>query len=131
MNQTEEGWLVPSQSMGERTYKVDPQQQTCTCPDHAENGHKCKHIFAVEFTMKREIFMDGTITETKTITFTEEKRFTRDWPAYNAAQSTEKKRLQVLLADLCRNLPERDCAHKRGPKPHLVKDSIFSMVLKI
>src|SRR5712692_5948070 len=64
-------WQVPSQSC-EKVYTVDPVGQTCTCPDHQEWHHKCKHIFAVEITIKREISADGqTITETKSITFTE------------------------------------------------------------
>jgi len=39
LNRTAEGWLVPSQA-GERIYCVDPDKQTCTCPDHKESGHK-------------------------------------------------------------------------------------------
>jgi hypothetical protein len=45
---------------------------------------------------------------------------------------TEKKRVQALLHDLCRKLPERDgLDRKRGPKPHLIRDSVFSMAFKI
>jgi hypothetical protein len=47
------------------------------------------------------------------------------------AQATEKKRLQVLLHDLCRHLPEPDRLHTRGRRPHLVKDAIFTMVFKV
>ena len=129
LNHTPDGWLVPSQQSAV-IYTVNVNKQTCTCPDH-ENGNKCKHIYAVEFTMKREVATDGTITETKSIIFTEKKVYTQDWSAYNAAQSTEKRRLQVLLVDLCRNLPERDRSGKCGPKPHLVKDSIFAMCFKV
>ena len=72
---------------------------------------------------------DGTVTETKTLTFTEKKVYKQDWPAYNAAQSVEKDRFQELLFDLCRGLaePERTSC---GRKPHTVKDSIFAMVFK-
>ena len=65
LNKTPDGWLVPSQS-GERIYRVNVEKQTCTCPDHQEGGFKCKHLYAVEFTMKREVNPDGTVTETKT-----------------------------------------------------------------
>src|SRR5205823_5805946 len=58
-------WVVPSQSDGDRRYAVDVENQRCTCPDHQEAGFKCKHLFAVEFTMKREVATDGTVTETK------------------------------------------------------------------
>jgi len=128
LNPTPEGWLVPSQS-GERIYTVDVKKQTCTCPDH-EAGHKCKHIYAVEFTLKREVNSDGTITDTKSMTFTEKVTYRQDWPAYNLAQSIEKDRLQELLRDLCRGIEEP--AHDgMGRKPHLVKDCIFAMVFKV
>jgi hypothetical protein len=105
----------------------------CTCPDHLEGGFKCKHLYAVEFTLKREVATDGTVTETKAVTFTEKKVYKQDWPAYNLlAQATEKRRLRVLLRDLCRNLPERPRdEHRRGPKPHLVSDAVFAMAYKV
>lgn len=130
LNQTPNGWLVPSQS-GEGIYTVDPAKQTCTCPDH-ENGHKCKHLYAVEITMKREVAADGTVTETRSITFTEKKTYKQDWPAYNVAQATEKPRLQTLLHDLCKNLPDPERpANKSGPKPHRTCDAIFAMAFKV
>jgi transposase len=109
LNRTPEGWLVPSQSGGDRTYTVSPTEQTCTCPDH-EAGHKCKHIYAVEFTLKREV--------------------AQDWPAYNHAQSIEKDRLQELLFDLCQAI---DDPMRPGPgrKPHTKRDSVFAMVFKV
>lgn len=125
-------WIVPSQSAPDKKYQVSLNgKETCTCPDHAENGHVCKHIRAVKITMKRELGMNGEIVETKQLLFEETKVYRQQWTAYNAAQACEKERLQVLLADLCRNLPERDCTHKRGPKPHSVKDSVFAMVFKV
>ena len=43
-------WLVPSQSgKGRYTVCLDPAEPHCSCPDHEEGGHKCKHIFAVEY----------------------------------------------------------------------------------
>src|SRR4051794_21446627 len=78
-------WIVPSQSGAERLSRVNVASQTCTCPDHQEGGFKCKHLYAVEFTMRREVASDGTVTETKSITFTEKKVYRQDWPAYNAA----------------------------------------------
>ncbi len=120
LNQTPDGWLVPSQS-GEKIYRVNVEKQTCTCPDHTESGFKCKHLYAVEFTIKREVHPDGSVTETKTLTFTEKVKYKQDWPAYNYAQSVEKDRLQELLFDLCRGLEEpvhkgggRRAAHRQG-----------------
>src|SRR5438876_8517248 len=119
LNHTPGGWLVPSQS-GALIYTVNTEAQTCTCPDHQEAGFKCKHLYAVEFTMKREVGTDGTVTETKTITFTEKKVYKQDWTAYNLAQSIEKDRFQVLLNDLCLGIQEPERPVKRGPKPHLL-----------
>ena len=130
LNKTSDGWLVPSQS-NETIYRVNAEKQTCTCPDHAEAGFKCKHLYAVEFTAKREVGADGTVTETKTLTFTEKVTYKQDWTAYNTAQSVEKDRVQELLCDLCRDLPEPIRTGKSGPKPHSVKDSVFAMVFKV
>jgi transposase len=129
LNQEDGAWLVPSQG-SDKVYRVSPDKQTCTCPDHQEAGHKCKHIYAVEFTMKREVHRDGTVTETKSITFTEKKTYSQDWPAYNHAQSIEKDRLQELLFDLCQSV---DNTIRPGPgrKPHSKRDSIFAMVFKV
>jgi transposase len=130
LNHTPEGWLVPSQSGCDTLYRVDPAKQTCTCPDH-ENGHKCKHIYAVEFTVKREFNPDGSVTDTKSVTFTQKVTYKQDWTAYNLAQSIEKDRLQELLHDLCGGLIEPERPPTRGQKPHTLKDSIFAMVFKV
>jgi len=129
LNHGPEGWLVPSQS-GERIYTVNPTAQTCTCPDHTESGQKCKHLYAVEFVIKREVHADGSVTDTQTVTLTKKVTYKQDWPAYNLAQSIEKDRLQELLFDLCGGLPEPEHPG-RDRKPHLVKDSIFAMVFKV
>src|SRR5437016_3705710 len=89
-------WLVPSQSSQERKYAVRLEGNgSCTCPDHSENGHVCKHIRAVRITLKRELGMDGSIVETRQLLFEEKKVYRQDWPAYNLAQQTEKHRFQV------------------------------------
>ena len=131
LNRTKDGWLVPSQSCT-KVYTVDPVAGKCTCPDHLDAGYKCKHIHAVEITIKREVNEDGSITETKSITFTEKRKYTQNWEAYNEAQRTEKSRFQVLLHELCQGVKEPPVVKsKPGVKPHNYKDSVFSMVFKI
>jgi transposase len=132
LNRTKEGWLVPSQTCA-KVYTVDPVAGKCTCPDHQEAGYKCKHLYAVEITIKREVSADGkTITETQSITFTEERKYTQNWEAYNEAQRVEKSRFQVLLHELCKGVQEPPAsAGKRGPKPHTYRDSIFAMTFKV
>src|SRR5262245_60867277 len=54
-------WVVPSQSgAGKYTVHLDPETPFCSCPDHEETGGKCKHIYAVEYTIRRERQADGT-----------------------------------------------------------------------
>jgi uncharacterized Zn finger protein len=98
-------WLVPSQAGGGK-YTVDYNQEAprCSCPDYELRRKKCKHIFAVEYTIERE---RTTVTErtadgqTKT-TVTERVKVTRktykqEWPAYNQAQTQEKAQFVYLL----------------------------------
>lgn len=129
LNHTQDGWLVPSQT-GERIYQVDVQAQTCERPDHQERGVKCKHLYAVEFTIKRETDCQGKIIETKTLTFTEKKTYTQNWPVYEKAQHEEKHRFQVLLADLCSGVT--DPPHQGvGRKPVPLADQLFAVCFKV
>ncbi len=126
-------WLVPSQSkVKEVGYTVNLEAKSCTCLDHTEGKFTCKHYFAASIVHQRDVLPDGTVIETKQMTFTEKKVYKQDWPAYNKAQITEKKRVRILLHDLCRKLPERERPEgKSGPKPHSVSDAIFTMAYKV
>jgi transposase len=123
-------WVVPSQST-EKKYVVDAEKKTCDCPDHQETGFVCKHIHAVTFVIQREEHTDGTVTETKSVTFTEKKSYSQNWKQYTKSQMVEKDRLQVLLTDLCQTIPEPDrWASAPGRKPIGIADRIFSVVFK-
>jgi len=123
-------WLVPSQTTGGK-YKVylTPNGDTCECEDFQLHLKPCKHIHAARIVRERD--HGGAVIPLDTDVIPIRPTYKQDWPAYNVAQATEKKRLQVLLADLCRNLPDPDCSKKRGPKPHLVRDCIFAMAFKV
>jgi transposase len=125
-------WHVPSQS-GAGKYEVQHTagECRCTCPDYELRKQKCKHIYAVEYTIEREVHGDGSETLTKTMTIVEKVTYKQDWPAYNEAQANEKDRFQVLLADLCSGVPEPDRSRIRGQKPHPVKDALFAMAFKV
>jgi len=56
-------WTVPSQSTRGRYTVALGDGGHCTCPDFEERQLPCKHIFAVEFVIKRETAPDGTVTE--------------------------------------------------------------------
>jgi len=58
----------------------------CNCPDCKHRQSKCKHIFAVEFYIRRQIDEKGRLTETKGVKVTYEQ----NWSAYNKAQTNEK-----------------------------------------
>ena len=104
-------WAVPSQTGNGRYWvRIDGATPTCTCPDYEERAQPCKHVFAVQFVIERESHPDGTETVTGTVTITkrtcaERPTYRQIWPAYNAAQTNEKAKLQCLLHDLCRGVP--------------------------
>ncbi len=125
-------WLVPSQS-GNGKYQVRHGADSChcTCPDFETRQQKCKHIYAVEYTIEREVHGDGSETLTKTMTIVEKVTYKQDWTAYDEAQSFEKERFRILLHDLCSGIPEPDRSNVRGRRPIAVKDAIFAMAYKV
>lgn len=128
-------WLVPSQS-GNGKYAVQfnpamPESTRCSCPDYETRACKCKHIFAVEFSLHREQNPDGstTITEKVMITATKRTTYRQNWPAYNAAQTNEKQQFQILLRDLCRNICNPTPG--KGRPPLTFSDAVFAVTFKI
>ena len=123
-------WLVPSQTTKEQKYTVavDGEKPECTCRDHEFTNDRCKHIFAVEYTIQREQSPDGQTVITETVKVTR-KTYSQNWPAYNAAQTTEKSHLQALLYELCRSIPEPE--QQRGRPRLSLADIIFASTFKI
>jgi transposase len=134
-------FVVPSQS-GNGSYEVclnppTPSTPMCTCPDYEERGQPCKHVYAVQFIIQRETNPDGSVTLTRTLTLTEKTTvaakptYKQVWPAYNAAQTNEKKHFQELLYELCQGIRQPAPTGKRGRPPILYADMIFAAVFKI
>jgi transposase len=75
---------------------------------------------------------DGSTTTEQTVTVTETKRptYKQDWPAYNAAQTNEKDKFQVLLADLCKGIID-ETPRSKGQQRIPLADAIFSAVFKV
>lgn len=122
-------WQVPSQA-GTKKYTVDPnpQEPHCTCPDFEARQLRCKHIFAVEYTIEREYSDDGqveSVTETLTVT---KKTYKQDWPAYNKAQTNEKAHFLAFLYELCSGVEEPVQTFGRPRLP--LADIIFSAAFK-
>jgi transposase len=123
-------WVVPSQS-GSGSYRVTLDPPACECDDWGlRQPQLCKHIMAVRLVRERDGGPSAPAIDTDVIPV--RPTYKQNWPAYNLAQATEKRRVQVLLAELCCNLPNRE-RHKsrRGPKPHLTADAVFSMAYKV
>ena len=120
-------WLVPSASHA-GTYVVDLATEgapTCSCPDFELRRTPCKHIHAVEFTITRETTPDGTVVETRTVKVT----YKQDWPAYNAAQTHEKERVEKLLRGLCDGIAQPPQGKGRPRAP--LNDIVFAAVMKV
>ena len=123
-------WVVPSQSLnGKYTVRMDTAGPRCTCPDFELRQQSCKHVFAVEFVLQRETVTDpdGTtiVTETAAVRVT----YTQDWPAYNAAQTTEKAQFCRLLRELVAGIPTPYPKTGRPPLP--LSDRLFAAAFKV
>lgn len=121
-------WLVPSQS-GAKEYTVDPNPESprCSCPDFEYRRARCKHIYAVEITLKREYKIDGQ-TQTVTETVTVKKTYSQSWPEYNRAQCNEKSHFIEFLHQLCAGIEEPIQTNGRPRLP--LADIIFGLVYK-
>lgn len=130
-------WVVPSQGgNGKYVVRVDGEYPSCTCPDYETHANKCKHLYAVEYTIRREQNADGSVTETRSVTVTnkttaERKTYRQDWPAYTKAQTREKDHFQELLSELCALIPEPARNPKGGRPPVPLKDSAFLAIFKV
>lgn len=125
---TSKGWVVPSQSgngayIVAQKYLLAPLE--CECPDYQLHKHPCKHIYAVEITLKREVDAEGNVT----ITHTKRVTYPQNWKAYNTAQTSEIKQFDILLRDLTANISEPE-QHMGRPRLSL-KDSVFCSIQKV
>jgi transposase len=124
-------YLIPSQTSPTKTYRVTlGESGACQCEDFELRRKDCKHITAARIWTEREGGAPGPVIIADKVP--KRPTFAQVWPAYNRGQATEKRRVQVLLHDLCRNLPERERTGKTcGPAPHLVRDCVFAIVFKV
>src|SRR3989339_546879 len=119
-------WKVPSQS-GAGFYMVESNGfgASCNCPDHELRKCKCKHIWAVELIVTKEIDNQGNVTITQTI----RKTYSQDWKNYNLSQQKEKELFMKLLSDITKNI--RQPAYTFGKPTNPLSDTIYSMVFKV
>ncbi len=109
-------WRVPSQA-GTGVYRVQLAKKfaTCECPDFTTRGVRCKHIFAATFVSRREHNADGSVTVTQSLTLSasEQVTYPQPWAAYNEAQTNEKDKFLTLLSDLCNGHPARAASQEK------------------
>jgi len=127
-------YIVPSQTDPRHPkYKVryHAEHPTCTCPDHETRGCRCKHIYAVEYVLRREQNPDGSTTVTESVTVTR-KTYPQDWPNYNAAQVNESRHFQKLLAELCSDIDAPVVERPKGGRPSFpLTDAVYAAVSKV
>ncbi len=128
-------WLVPSQRGCGMLYKVDLDAERCTCPDFEMRRQPCKHLFAVQFAIEKTVYSRTVVDERgKTITTetvqVERRTYRQEWPAYNKAQTNEKRLFQYLLNKLCQGVgsPAQNGAGRRLMP---LEDAIFAMAFKV
>ncbi|MDQ3821157.1 MAG: transposase, partial [Acidobacteriota bacterium] len=134
---TREGrlYIVPSQS-GRGRYRVDVEKQLCSCPDFDFRRQPCKHLFAVQHIIERttktttttDASGNTTTTTTETVKITR-KTYPQVWPAYNQAQTEEKRLFLYLLNQLCQGVGSP--AQLNGRPRHSFEDMIFAMAFKV
>lgn len=119
-------WVVGSQTSF-RVYKVsfNGHEPKCNCPDCSLRKGKCKHIYAVEFYIRKGINEEGKLTETKGVKISYQQK----WSAYNKSQTNEKIIFMKLLRDLCFNVEQPEYKFGRPTLPF--SDMLFGSVMKV
>lgn len=119
-------WHVPSQS-GAGFYIVQSNGfgVTCTCPDYELRKCKCKHVFAVEFVVTKEVDNKGNITITQTI----RKTYSQNWAEYDKASINQKTLFMKLLKDITDNIKQPDYEFGRPTLP--LSDMVYGSVMKV
>ncbi len=115
------GYKVPSQS-GKGDYIVAlGDMPFCTCPDFESRQDRCKHIYAAEYTLEREIGANGSTTTADCV----ELAAASEWTIYNRAQTHEAERFSELLQALCEGIhnPPQETGRPRLP----LSDVVYSL----
>jgi transposase len=121
-------WHVPSPSRN-GVYRVilEADASACACGDFQLRRDACKHIIAARIVRARD--HGGKSPKIDTDAVPKRPTYTQNWSLYNEAQITEKRRFQVLLADLCRRL--QDPPPRRGRQPARLADVVFAVCFKV
>jgi len=120
-------WRVTSQTNPKRQYIVRfiKDNPKCECPDCTMRKKKCKHIWAVEFYLRKQIDQEGRITETRGVKIT----YGQKWRAYDNAQTNEKLFFMKLLRELCDSIEQPLYNFGRPQLP--LSDMVFNSAMKV
>jgi transposase len=116
---------VKSQS-GNGFYEVKTTKDgmTCTCPDFAYRGGKCKHIAATKYYLEVEKNTPhGVVYEKVQLTYAQA------WNAYNEAQKSEIKLFDEMLEDLVQAVTEPEQILGRPRLP--IHENLFCAIQKV
>ncbi len=104
----ENAYIVSSLTKRKTRYTViaDPNNPTCTCPDHEMHQEPCKHIYAVQLLIQREQDDKASITTLPQVPRPSKPTYKQNWTAYIAAQMNETNEFQAMLYDLVQNIAE-------------------------
>src|SRR5205809_2726412 len=80
--------------------------------------------------MIREQHTDGSTTITETFTVNKRKTYPQNWKAYNAAQTHEQDKFQILLYELCKGVVT-PTSTKPGRPPLPLSDAVFNTTFKV
>jgi transposase len=125
-------WIVPSQTTVSASYRVTfGDSPSCQCEDWTlRQPQLCKHIIAARLVCERD--HGGKAPAIDTSAVPKRPTYKQNWKAYNEAQINEKNRLQVLLAELCRTIPEPSRpAGKPGRLRTPYSDQVFACAFKV
>ena len=116
------GYQIPSQS-GNGSYVVSVEDEPfCTCPDFEQRQERCKHVYAVEFTVQRDQAPDDTLETVRVA-------LGPSWTAYNLAQTNEQELFGTLLRELCATVSQPPQGKGRPRLP--ISDMLFAVGLKV
>lgn len=125
---TDKGWVVPSQTGGGKylvyTKSIHAMPE-CTCPDYELRKQPCKHIYAVEIVLKKEIRKGGKVSIEGVGRIT----YPQNWSAYDKAKTQEKGLFMQLVKDLCSEVENPQYKFGRPTLP--MSDMIFASALKV
>lgn len=121
-------WVVPSQTTGAKYRVTLEPEPSCECPDFELRKLPCKHVIAARLVCARD--HAGKAPEIVTDAVPKRPTYKQNWPLYNLAQQTEKRRIQALLFDLCQGVEEPSPA-KTGRKRTPMADMVFAAAFKV